>query len=65
MRSESGRAFRRIPSSLSLIMGMREGVDCIRKKPSVIGDNDCDENGGAGNNFIMSSIMTIKKPVKI
>ncbi|PSR96049.1 Myosin-10 like [Actinidia chinensis var. chinensis] len=64
VRSESARAFRRIPSSPSLIMGMRKGVDCIRKKPSVIGDDDCDEND-AGNNFIKSSIKTIKKAVKI
>ncbi|GFZ11823.1 hypothetical protein Acr_23g0002080 [Actinidia rufa] len=64
VRSESARAFRRIPSSPYLIMGMRKGVDCIRKKPSVIGDDDCDEND-AGNNFIKSSIKTIKKAVKI
>ncbi|GFZ07981.1 hypothetical protein Acr_19g0009180 [Actinidia rufa] len=58
VRSESGWAFRRIPSSPSLIMGMRKGVDCIRKKSSVIAEDDCDENGGAGNNFIKSSINT-------
>lgn len=64
-RSDSFRAFRRIPSSPSLILGMRKGVDCISKKPSVIGDEDCDENLAAGNNFIKSSIKTIKKVVKI
>ncbi|KAE9453527.1 hypothetical protein C3L33_14608, partial [Rhododendron williamsianum] len=64
-RSDSFRAFRRIPSSPSLILGMRKGVDCISKKPSVIGDEDCDEDLAAGNNFIKSSIKTIKKAVKI
>ncbi|XP_058192382.1 uncharacterized protein LOC131309790 [Rhododendron vialii] len=64
-RSDSFRAFRRIPSSPSLILGMRKGVDCISKKPSVIGDEDCDEDLAAGNNFIRSSIKTIKKAVKI
>ncbi|THF94102.1 uncharacterized protein LOC114321313 [Camellia sinensis] len=68
MRSESARAFRRIPSSPSLILGMRKKVDCIRKKPSVIGDDDDDdgdEDRAAENNFIKSSIRTIKKAVKI
>ncbi|KAK2651477.1 hypothetical protein Ddye_011333 [Dipteronia dyeriana] len=58
-RSDSFRAFRRIPSSPSLIL--KKGVDCIRKKPMVIGDDDDDDNGAAGNNFIK----TMKKAVKI
>ena len=39
-RSESARTLRRIPSSTSLILGMRKGVECIRKKPMVTGDDD-------------------------
>ncbi|KAK6912148.1 hypothetical protein RJ641_024241 [Dillenia turbinata] len=33
VRSESARAFRRIPSSPPMILNMRNGVDCMRKKP--------------------------------
>ncbi|KAB1218628.1 hypothetical protein CJ030_MR3G026508 [Morella rubra] len=65
VRSESARAFRRIPSSPSLILGMRKGVDCIGKKPMVNGDDDSDGNHAAGDNFIKSSIRSIKKAVKI
>ncbi|KAJ7962913.1 Trichohyalin [Quillaja saponaria] len=65
-RSESARAFKRIPSSPSLIMGMRKGVDCIRKKPMVNGDDDdLAEDRAAANSFIKSSIKTMKKAVKI
>ncbi|KAI4355699.1 hypothetical protein L6164_004447 [Bauhinia variegata] len=60
-RSESARTLRRIPSSPSLLL--RKGVDCIRKKPLVSGDDDdCD---ATANNFIKSSIKTIKRAVKI
>lgn len=62
VRSESARAFRRIPSSPSLILGMKKGVDCIGKKPMV---DDDDEDHVLGNSFIKSSIKTIKKAVKI
>lgn len=63
MRSESFRAFRRIPSSPSIILGMKKGVDCIGKKPMVSGD---DEDYVARNNsFLKSSIKTIKRTVKI
>ncbi|KAL5758120.1 hypothetical protein ACOSP7_020731 [Xanthoceras sorbifolium] len=62
-RSESARAFRRIPSSPSLIL--KKGVDCIRKKPMVTGDDDGDEDYAAENNFFKSSIKTIKKAVRI
>ncbi|XP_042496115.1 uncharacterized protein LOC122075226 [Macadamia integrifolia] len=67
MRSESARTFRPIPSSPSVILGIRKGVDyCIRKKPMVIGsDEDRDENPVVRNNFIKSSIKTFKKAVKI
>ncbi|XP_010249952.1 PREDICTED: uncharacterized protein LOC104592328 [Nelumbo nucifera] len=41
-RSESARPVR--PSSPSVILGMRKGVDCIRKKPVVVGsDEDAEE----------------------
>ncbi|KAK6264003.1 hypothetical protein QUC31_012123 [Theobroma cacao] len=62
-RSESARAFRRIPSSPSLIFGMKKGVECMRKKPIVTSDDE--EDYAAGNNFLKSSIRTIKKAVKI
>lgn len=65
VRSESARAFGRIPSSPSLILGMRKGVDCIGKKPMVSGDDDSDGEHVARNSFIKSSIRTIKKAVKI
>ncbi|XVF26668.1 hypothetical protein REPUB_Repub14bG0037500 [Reevesia pubescens] len=65
MRSESARAFRRIPSSPSLILGgMKKGVECMRKKPIVTSDDD-EEDYAVGNNFLKSSIKTIKKAVKI
>lgn len=65
VRSESARGFRRIPSSPSLMLGMKKGVDCIGKKPMVSGDDDSDGDHAAGNSFIKSSIRTIKKAVKI
>ncbi|XP_022870328.1 titin homolog [Olea europaea var. sylvestris] len=65
-RSESARAFRRIPSSPSLILGsMKKKVDCMRKKPLVLDDNDVDDVHVARNSFIKSSIKTIKRAVKI
>ncbi|XP_059457848.1 uncharacterized protein LOC132187525 isoform X2 [Corylus avellana] len=65
VRSESARGFRRIPSSPSLMLGMKKGVDCIGKKPMVSGDDDSDGDHAARNSFIKSSIRTIKKAVKI
>ncbi|KAE8735670.1 pleiotropic drug resistance protein 1-like [Hibiscus syriacus] len=63
-RSESARVFRRVPSSPSLILGgMKKGVECMRKKPIVTSDDERDY--AMGNNFIKSSIKTIKKAVKI
>ncbi|CAA2954222.1 Hypothetical predicted protein [Olea europaea subsp. europaea] len=65
-RSESARAFLRIPSSPSLILGsMKKKVDWIRKKPLVRDDNDIDDVRVSRNNFIKSSIQTIKRAVKI
>ncbi|KAI3684274.1 hypothetical protein L6452_33495 [Arctium lappa] len=58
-RSESARMLRRIPSSPSIILGMKKGVDCIRKKPEVKGD---DEDYAANNS---SFIKVIKKVVKM
>lgn len=66
LRSESARAFRRIPSSPSLILeGMKKRVDCIGKKPLVLDDNDDDDGHAARNSFIKSSIKTIKRAVRI
>ena len=62
-RSESARAFRRIPSSPSLIFGMKKGLDCVRKKPVVSGHDDESEYL-VKNNFIKSSLQTIKRAVK-
>lgn len=65
-RSNSARIFRRIPSSPSLILGMKKGVDCMGKKPTVSGDDDVDgEDHAARNSFIKSSIRTLKKAVRI
>ncbi|KAK2974344.1 hypothetical protein RJ640_021200 [Escallonia rubra] len=65
VRCESARTFRLTPSSPSILVGMRKGVDCIGKKPLVIGDDDGDEDRAAGNNFMRSSIKSIKKAMKI
>ncbi|KAL6494100.1 hypothetical protein OROGR_032009 [Orobanche gracilis] len=60
LKTESARAFRRIPSSPSLILeGMKKRVDCMRKKPLVLDDN------AARNSFIKSSIKTLKRAVGI
>ncbi|KAL2927332.1 Myomegalin [Bienertia sinuspersici] len=70
-RTESARFFRPIPSSPSMILNMKKGVDCIRKKPLVNDDdeNDChyygDGNHPVGYNFFKSSMKSIKKAVKI
>ncbi|KAF5816990.1 hypothetical protein HanRHA438_Chr02g0049011 [Helianthus annuus] len=61
-RSESARVLRRIPSSPSIILGMKKGVDCMRRKPEVIGD---DEDYAGSKKFIKSSYKVIKKAVKI
>ncbi|GFP80895.1 hypothetical protein PHJA_000232800 [Phtheirospermum japonicum] len=64
LRSESARAFRRIPSSPSLILeSMKKRVDCIRKKPLVLDDDH--EEYGARSSFIKSSIKTLKRAVRI
>ncbi|XP_027925943.1 uncharacterized protein LOC114183210 [Vigna unguiculata] len=58
-RSESARTLRRIPSSPSLLFGIRKGVDYIRKKPTASDDL------AASNSFLRSSIKTIKKAVNL
>ncbi|CAN8270190.1 unnamed protein product [Cochlearia groenlandica] len=60
-RSESARTFRRIPSSPSLIL--KKGMDCIRKKQAV-SKNDDESEFLVKNNFIKSSLQTIKRAVK-
>ncbi|XP_048139363.1 uncharacterized protein LOC115738083 isoform X3 [Rhodamnia argentea] len=65
VRSESARILRRIPSSPSVILGLKKGVDCIRKKPMVADDIDGDEIYDAESNFIRSSFRTVRKAVKL
>ncbi|KAM7253963.1 hypothetical protein ACFE04_031645 [Oxalis oulophora] len=69
-RSESARIFRRIPSSPSLILGMKKGVDCLRKKPMVNDDDEfCNENENHhqpfANRLKSSPFRTIRKAVKL
>ncbi|GMH15939.1 hypothetical protein Nepgr_017780 [Nepenthes gracilis] len=64
-RSDSARAFRRIPSSPSIILSMRKGVDCMMKKPMVIDDDDGDKDHHVvDNKLFKSSFKLIKKAVK-
>ncbi|CBI36233.3 unnamed protein product, partial [Vitis vinifera] len=65
VRSESARTFRPTPSSPSVILTMKKGVDCIGKKPMVTGDDEDEEDGVVHKNFLKSSIKTIKKVVKM
>lgn len=66
VRSESARAFRPTPSSPSVILTMKRGVECMGKKPMVSGDDeDEDEDGTGRNSLLKSSIKTIKKAVKM
>ncbi|KAL4195299.1 hypothetical protein AMTRI_Chr05g63950 [Amborella trichopoda] len=66
-RSESARIFGHIPPSPSAIWGMRKGVDCIGKKPTVVGSDD-DDNAVITGTTIKASIkqctQAIKKAVK-
>ncbi|GER31213.1 hypothetical protein STAS_07196 [Striga asiatica] len=65
-RSESARAFRRIPSSPSLILNsMKNRVDCMRKKPLVLDDNSIAEDYASRSSFIKTSIKTLKRAVRI
>lgn len=63
VRSESARAFRPTPSSPSMIL--KKGVECIgKKKPMVLSDDEDVDGEGDGtvhNNFLKSSIKSIKK----
>ncbi|KAL5716477.1 hypothetical protein ACHQM5_018162 [Ranunculus cassubicifolius] len=62
-RSESARTFRPSPYSPSVILGMKKGVDCIGKKPAVIGSDE--ETDVVANNIFRSSIKTIRRAVKL
>ncbi|KAJ1392156.1 hypothetical protein SESBI_36032 [Sesbania bispinosa] len=64
VRSESARALRRTPSSPSLLLGIRKGVERIRKKPIVSGIDDGKGDLSAANNLFRSPIKTIKKAMK-
>ncbi|XP_058074611.1 uncharacterized protein LOC131223281 [Magnolia sinica] len=60
-RCESARVFR--PSSPSMIL--RRGVDCMGKKPMVMGDDDDDQSLVMGHNkFIKTSIKTCTQAIK-
>ncbi|XP_027340689.1 trichohyalin [Abrus precatorius] len=63
-RSESAKTLRRIPSSPSLLLGIKKGVDYIRKKP-MASDDGVNEDLASGNSFLRSSMKTIKKAVKL
>ena len=65
VKSDSARTFRpTTPSSPSMIL--KKGVECIGKKPMVMGDDEVEDGGGVvHNNFLKSSIKTIKKAVKM
>ncbi|MCL7029372.1 hypothetical protein MKW94_028356 [Papaver nudicaule] len=64
MRCESARTFRPIPYSPSVILRMRKN-DCLGKKPVVNGsDEDHLDDNVVANNFIKSSIKTLKKAVQ-
>ncbi|KAG9459407.1 hypothetical protein H6P81_003915 [Aristolochia fimbriata] len=72
VRSESTRTFRSIPSSPSVILGMKKGVDCIGKKPLVIDDEDEDGDishlvmtNKSAKASIRSYTKAFKKAVKI
>ena len=65
VRSESARALRQIPSSPSLILGMRKGADCIGKKPTGSGTDDGSGDFAAANSFFRSPFKTLKKAVKL
>ncbi|KAG6498746.1 uncharacterized protein LOC121995726 [Zingiber officinale] len=67
-RSESSRGFRSLPSSPSMILGMTRRVDCIRRKPQVLDDDDHGNKNivsTSNNNFIKSCAKVIKKAVNM
>ncbi|KAJ8470908.1 hypothetical protein OPV22_025251 [Ensete ventricosum] len=66
-RSESSRGFRSLPSSPSMILGMRRGVDCIGRKPQVMGDDDNGNESVVSTNskFIKSCSRAIKRAMNI
>ncbi|KAJ3701258.1 hypothetical protein LUZ61_004963 [Rhynchospora tenuis] len=61
-RTESTRAFRSLPSSpSSVILGMKKGVDCIGRKPKVVGEDE--EYGYLDSNSVNNGkfVKAIKK----
>lgn len=67
-RSESSRGFRSLPSSPSMILGMRRGVDCIGRKPQVMGDDNNGNESVVSTNsskFIKSCSRAIKRAMNI
>ncbi|CAL9061096.1 unnamed protein product [Musa banksii] len=67
-RSESSRGFQSLPSSPSMILGMRRGVDCIGRKPQVMGDDNNGNESVVSTNsskFIKSCSRAIKRAMNI
>ncbi|KAL1292816.1 hypothetical protein HN51_053375 [Arachis hypogaea] len=65
VRSESARILRRTPSSPSLFLGMRKGLESFRKKPATGNDIEDGRHSVVGNKFFSSPFKTLKKAVKL
>ncbi|WOL09012.1 hypothetical protein Cni_G17765 [Canna indica] len=67
-RSESSRGFRSLPSSPSMILGMRRGMEFMGKKSKVHGDDDNGKENiesTSNNKFIKSCSKAIKRVINI
>ncbi|KAF8704807.1 hypothetical protein HU200_031044 [Digitaria exilis] len=67
-RSDSSRGFRSLPSSPSKILGMRRGVECIGRKPKVVGEDASryryeDSVSTSSSKFLSRCKQAIKKAV--
>lgn len=67
-RSDSSRGFRSLPSSPSKILGMRRGVECMSRKPKVVGDDNGrygyeDSVSTSSSKFLTRCKQAIKKAV--
>uniref|UniRef100_A0A0D9UXF5 Uncharacterized protein n=1 Tax=Leersia perrieri TaxID=77586 RepID=A0A0D9UXF5_9ORYZ len=67
-RSDSSRGFRSLPSSPSKILGMRRSVECMSRKPKVVGDDDGrygyeDSVSTSSSKFLNRCKQAIKKAV--
>ncbi|XP_006643821.1 uncharacterized protein LOC102712299 [Oryza brachyantha] len=67
-RSDSSRGFRSLPSSPSKILGVRRSVECMSRKPKVIGDDDGrygyeDSVSTSSSKFLSRCKQAIKKAV--